>query len=87
MNPVEVAVLCVLTGAGAVRGVLETPGVGFVGVSAALERLGVEGLVVVSCCRGCGFVGGFPDVGPTFLLGVLPVRGVALELAVLEKAA
>ena len=51
-----------------------------------LERLEMEGLVV-SCCRDCGFVGEVPEVGPTFLLGVLLVRSVVLELAVLENAA
>ena len=68
-----------LTGAG--RGVLETPGVGFVGPSVeVLERLEMEGLVVVSCCRDCGFVGEAPVVGPVFLVGMLPVRSVVLEL-------
>ena len=86
MNPAEVAVWWVLTGVGVGRGVLETPDVCFPGASMVLERLEMEGLVV-SCCRDCGFVGEVPEVGPTFLLGVLLVRSVVLELAVLENAA
>ena len=64
---------------------METPDVGFVGPSTEVfERREIEGLVV-SCCRECGFVGEVPWVELVFLLGVLPVRGVVLELAVLGK--
>lgn len=83
----EVVAWCVLTGAGAGRGALETPDVGFVGPSVeVLERLEMEGPVVVSCCRDWGFVGEVPEVGPAFLLGALPVLGVVLGPVVLEKA-
>lgn len=86
VNPVDVVVWCVLTVGGAGRGELGTPGVGFVGPSVdVFERLEIEGLVV-NCCRGCVFVGEVPDVEAEFLLGALPVRGVVLELVVLEKA-
>jgi len=88
VNPVEVAAWCVLTGTGVGRGLLETPDVAFVGPSVeVLERLEVEGLGVVSCCRDCNFVWGVPVMGPACLLGALPVRSVVLELAVLEKVA
>lgn len=82
-NPADV-VWCVLIGAGSGRGELEAPDVDFVGPSVeAFERLGVEGLVV-SCCRDCNFVGEVPEVELVFLLGVLPVRGVVLELVVVK---
>ena len=86
VNPVEVVVWCVLTGAGVGKGVLETPDVVFVGPSVeVLERLEVEVLGVVSCCRDCSFVCEVPVMGPACLPGVLPVRSVVLELAVLGK--
>lgn len=73
-------------GGGAGRGELEAPDVNFVGPSVEVfERLGVERFVV-NCCRGWDFVSGVPEVELVFLLGVLPVRGVVLELAVVEKA-
>lgn len=88
VNPVEVVVWCVLAGAGAGKGVFETPDAVFVGPSVeALERLEVEGLGAVSCCRDCSFVCEVPVMGPACLLGVLLVRSVVLELVVLEKAA
>lgn len=87
-NPVVVVVWCVLAGAGVGRGVFATPGVVFVGLSVeVLDRLEVEGLGVVSCCRDCSFVCEVPVIGPACLPGVLLVRSVVLELVVLEKVA
>jgi hypothetical protein len=85
VNPVDVVVWCVLTGASAGRE-LEAPEVGFVRPSVEVfERLEIEGLVV-SCCRDCDFVGELPGVELGFLLDVMPVRGVVVELVVVEKA-
>ena len=82
----DVVVWCALTGGGAGRE-LEVPDVGFVGPSVVLlERLEIEGLVA-SCCRNCDFVGELPEVELWFLLDVVPVRGVVVELVVVEKAA
>lgn len=86
VNPAGVAVWCVLTGAGVGKGELEIPGADFVGPSVEVfGRLGIEGLVVI-CCRDCDFAGDVPEEEPVFLLGVLPIRGVALELVALEEA-
>lgn len=85
-NPADVAGWRALMGAGVGKGGLEAPSAGFVGPSVEVfERLEIEGLVVI-CCRDCDFAGEVPEEGPAFLLGVLPVRGVALELAALEEA-
>ena len=85
VNPVDVVVWCVFTGAGGGRG-LELPDVGFVGPSVEVfDRLEIEGFVM-SCCRDCDFVGELPEVELGFLFGVVPVRGVVVEPAVVEKA-
>jgi hypothetical protein len=85
-NPADVDACCVFTGVGVGRGGLGTPDVSFVEPSVeVLERLETEELVA-NCCRGCDFVGGAPVVEPVFLLGTPPVRGVVVELVLLEKA-